>query len=117
MVAAFDLVTPATMLDRQLVHAGRLTYRALGDPALRPEALAAFRRLSRYQANPDVAGNLLQLYLALGETRAALQLLENYCPATPIGCNDLAVSPIYQALHSNPRFEALAKKYTTVTVD
>jgi adenylate cyclase len=117
MVSAFDLVTPATTLDRQLVRAGRLTYRALGDSALRPRALAALKRLSRSQANPDVAGNLLQLYLALDETKAALQLLENYCPATPIGCNDLAVSPIYQALHGSPRFEALAKKYTTVTVD
>ena len=117
MVAAFEMVTPTTRLDRQLVHAGRLTYRALGDFALRPQALAALRHLSRRQANPDVAGNLLQLYLALGDTQSALQLLENYCPATPIGCNDLAVSPIYQALHGNPHFEALAKKYTTVTLN
>ncbi|MGH8279622.1 MAG: tetratricopeptide repeat protein [Gammaproteobacteria bacterium] len=117
MVAAFDLAKPASVRDSEQIEAGRLVYRALTDASLRTAALAALGRLARYQSNPDVAGNLLQLYLALGEDARALKLLETYCPATPVGCNDLGVSPIYQALHGEPRFEALAQKYTTVTLD
>ncbi|MGB9428356.1 MAG: hypothetical protein WCC11_00515 [Gammaproteobacteria bacterium] len=116
MVAAFDLVKPSTPLDRQQVNAGRLTYRALADPALRPQALAALQALADHQSNQDVASNLLQLQLALGETAPALDLLESSCPADPVGCNDLAINTMYRALHGNPRFEALSKKYTTVTV-
>ncbi|MGB9430387.1 MAG: tetratricopeptide repeat protein [Gammaproteobacteria bacterium] len=117
MVAAFNLVKPATPLDREQVEAGRLTYRALTDPALRPQALAALKALARHQSNQDVASNLLQMYLALGEPLPALALLESSCPAYPVGCSDLAINPVYRALHGNPRFEALAKKYTTVTLE
>ncbi|MGH8280411.1 MAG: tetratricopeptide repeat protein [Gammaproteobacteria bacterium] len=114
--SAFSAVKPATDLDRQQVAAGRLTYRALADPKLRPEALAALKDLSRHQSNQDVAGNLLQLYLALGETAPALQLLEISCPATPVGCSDLAINPMYVALRTDPRFQKLAKQYTTATL-
>lgn len=117
MVAAFDLVKPATPVDQEQVDAGRLTYQALRNRALRPKAIAALKALDdHHSSNQDVAGNLMQLYLALGKVQPALQLLERSCPADPVGCNDLAVSPIYRALHGNPRFDALAKKYTTVTM-
>ncbi|MGH8337918.1 MAG: hypothetical protein ACRETL_14100, partial [Gammaproteobacteria bacterium] len=116
MVAAFDRVQPATVVDKEQVAAGRLTYQALGNPALRPQALASLEALSRHQSNQDVAGNLLQLYLALGQSAPALQLLESSCPADPLGCNDLAINPIYQALRAEPRFQTLAKKYTTATL-
>ncbi len=116
-VKAFDRVQPANAPDRAQVAAGRLTYQALLDPALRPQALAALQHLGRDASNPDVASNLLQLYLALGETQSALPLLESLCAATPIGCSDLAINPLYRALHGDPRFEALAKKYTTVTAE
>jgi TolB-like protein/Tfp pilus assembly protein PilF len=116
MAAAFDLVQPTTPLDRAQVEAGRLTYKALRDPALRPQALAAVKALAQHQSNQDVAGNLLQMYLALGETEPALAVMERSCPADPIACTDLAVNPVYTPLHGHPRFEALAKKYTAVTV-
>ncbi len=113
----FDRVQPATDLDKQQVAAGRLAYRAAQDPTLRPQALAALDALSRHQSNPDVAGNLLQLYLALGQSAPALQLLESYCPADPIGCDDLAINPMYWALRADPRFQQLAKKYNIETLD
>lgn len=120
MVGAFDLVKPASPVDREQVNTGRLVYRALADPTLRPQALTALtalKALARHQSNQDVTGNLIQLYLALGETGPALVLLESYCPADPVGCNDLAVNPMYKSLYGDPRFEALSKKYTTTTVD
>ncbi|MGH8233916.1 MAG: tetratricopeptide repeat protein [Rhodanobacteraceae bacterium] len=116
MLAAFDLVKPATAVDKQQVAAGKLVYRAVQDPALRPQGLAALEDLSRHQSSPDVASNLLQLYLALGQSAPALQLLESLCPAAPIGCSDLAINPIYRALRTDPRFQRLAKKYTTATL-
>ncbi|TAM92926.1 MAG: hypothetical protein EPN40_13870 [Rhodanobacteraceae bacterium] len=116
MVAAFDLVKPSTPLDQEQIDTGRLTYRAIGDPALRPQALAALEALALHQSNQDVASNLWQMYLALGDTAPALKLLENSCPAYPIGCNDLAVNPMYTALRADPRFQKLVKKYNTMTV-
>ncbi len=117
MVAAFERVTPITSVQKQQVAAGKLTYQAVRDPKLKPQALAALEMLASLQSNQSVAGNLLQFYLALGETRPALQLLDTLCPANPIGCSDLGVNPQYHALHGNPGFEALVKTYNTVTVE
>ncbi|MGH8283053.1 MAG: hypothetical protein ACRESE_04325 [Gammaproteobacteria bacterium] len=117
MLTGFNRVQPATAVDKEQVAAGDLTYQALRDPALRTQALAALTNLSRYRSNLDVAGNLLQLYLALGQTAPALQLLEGICPADPVGCNDLAINPQYKPLRADPRFQQLAQKYTTVTVE
>jgi adenylate cyclase len=114
--SAFAAVKPATDIDRQQVAAGQLTYRALADPTLRPQALMALKNLSRHASNQDVAGNLMQMYLSLGETAPALQELESYCPAVPVACYDLAINPMYVALRTDPRFQKLAKKYTTVTL-
>jgi len=116
MVAAFDLVKPATPVDREQVTTGRLAYRAVADPALRPPALAALKSLSRHQSNPDVAANLLTMYASLGEHGVVLQGLETLCPATPAACNDLAISPLYTALRADPRFQKLVNKYNSVTV-
>jgi len=98
------------------VAAGQLTYRALADPTLRPQALVALKDLSRHASNQDVAGNLMQMYLALGETAPALQGLESYCPAVPVACYDIAINPMYVALRTDPRFQKLVKQYNTVTV-
>ncbi len=116
MVAAFDLVKPVTPVDREQVMAGRLTYQAVRDAKLRPQAFEALKALARHQSNLDVASNLLQLYLALGDTTPALKLLRSLCPADPAACSDLAISPIYESLRGDPRFKRLAEKYTTVTV-
>lgn len=116
MVAAFDLVKPATPVDREQVTTGRLAYRAVADPALRPQALDALKSLSRHQSNPDVAANLLTMYASLGEHGVVLQGLETLCPATPAACNDLAISPLYTALRADPRFQKLVNKYNSVTV-
>jgi len=116
MVAAFDRVKPATPVDREQVTTGRLVYRAVADPALRPQALAALKALSRHQSSPDVAGNLLTMYASLGEHAAVLPLLETLCPANLAACSDLAISPMYTALRADPRFQKLVKQYNTMTV-
>jgi serine/threonine-protein kinase len=116
MVAAFDLVKPATPVDGELVTTGRLVYRAVADPSLRPRALAALKALSRHQSNPYVAANLVGMYASLGEHAALLQTLETFCPAQPVGCNDLAINPFYTALRADPRFQKLVKRYNAVTV-
>lgn len=113
MAPAFDRVQPATDLDKEQVAAGRLVYQALRDPALRPQALHALKSLRTHASNQGVAANLMQLYLALGRTAPALQLLESVCRAGPVGCGDLAVNPMYGPLRANPRFQQLAKKYAT----
>ncbi|MGH8126708.1 MAG: tetratricopeptide repeat protein, partial [Rhodanobacteraceae bacterium] len=83
---------------------------------LRPQALAAVQQLAHYQSNPGMASNLLQLWLALGENDQALKQLQGLCLATPIGCNDLAINPLYVPLRTDPAFQKLAKRYTTATV-
>ncbi|HEX7348727.1 MAG TPA: hypothetical protein VF264_03640 [Rhodanobacteraceae bacterium] len=115
-VHAFDLVHPATAADRQLVAAGRLTYRALLDPSLHAQALEALAALRHATSNPYANGDLLQLYLALGENAIALEMLPAICAAGPVGCNDLAFNPLYTALHGDPQFVKLAKQYTTETL-
>lgn len=117
MVAAFDLVKPATPVDREQVATGRLAYRAVADPALRPQALAALKSLSRRQSNLDVAVNLLTMYASLGEHGAVLQGLETVCPASPVACGDLAINPMHTALRADPRFRKLVKRYNTTTVE
>jgi hypothetical protein len=116
-VKAFDLVQPPTPLDKQLIDAGRLTYRALLQPSLRAEALAALDPLRRADISPIEQVDLIQLFLALGEKRPALELLPGFCTASsPVGCNDLAINPIYSPLRGDPLFEKLSKQYTTVTL-
>lgn len=116
MVAAFDLVKPANAVDKAQVAAGRLVYQSLLQPALHPQALAAVQQLAHDESNPDVADNILYLWLALGENAQALKLLQGFCPAEPIACNDLAINPLYTPLRANPEFQKLAKQYTTMTV-
>ncbi|WHZ19573.1 MAG: Adenylate cyclase [Rhodanobacteraceae bacterium] len=114
-VKAFDLVQPATALDKQLVDAGRLTYQALLQPSLRPEALAALDTLRHVDLSPFAQSDLLQLYLALGEKDTALQMLTGNCTANPIGCSDLKVNPVFAPLRGDLRFERLSKQYATLT--
>ncbi|MGH8160907.1 MAG: tetratricopeptide repeat protein [Gammaproteobacteria bacterium] len=116
-IKAFDLVQPATAMDRQLVEAGRLTYRALLEPARRPKVLATLDSLRRAHLSPNSQGDLLQLYLALDQKKDALNMiLSGYCSGDPVGCNDLSINPLYAPLHGDPRFEKLAKQYTTLTL-
>jgi hypothetical protein len=115
-VKAFDRVQPATALDKQLVDAGRLTYQARLEPALRAKALAALDALHRAHISPLSQGDLLQLVLALGENATAMQMLPGICAASPVACSDLAINPMYTPLRGDPRFEKLSKQYTTVTL-
>lgn len=117
MVAAFDLVKPANAVDKAQVAAGRLVYQSLVHPALRPQALAAVQQLAHYQSSVDAGGNLLYLWLALGEHAELLKQLQGLCLATPVGCNDLAINPIYAPLRADPEFQKLSKRYTTATVE
>ena len=117
MATAFDLVKPATLLDRQQVETGRQVYRAVANPALRPQALAALENLSRHQSNNDVAGNLAPMYASLGEHAKLLQLLENVCPGYTAFCTDLAANPWYAPLRRDPRFQRLVKKYSAIKLD
>lgn len=115
-VAAFGLVHPDNAIDRQMVDAGRLTYQALLHPAQRTRALAALAALRHANVGPFAEGNLLLLYLALDDREAALQMLPGICSAGPVGCNDLAINPMYAPLRGDPRFEKLARQYTTLTL-
>lgn len=114
---AFDLVHPTSKTDQQLVDAGRLAYQALLRPSLRPTALSALAALRRANLGPFAQGNVLLLYLALDDKEVAMQMLPGICSAAPVGCNDLAINPMYRPLHGNPRFESLAKKYSTLSVN
>ncbi|MGH8190533.1 MAG: hypothetical protein ACREP2_03710 [Rhodanobacteraceae bacterium] len=109
---AFDLAEPSSPLDQLQVQAGRLTYQSLLSPALRPQAVAAVGRLRKAKLSPYSQRNLIQLYLALGETAPALQLLGSLCPSYPIACSDLTVFPMFRPLRNDPRFEQLSRRYT-----
>lgn len=113
---AFDLVHAESTTDQQLIDAGRLTYHALLQPSLRRDALDALATLRHADIGPFAQGNLLMLYLALGDKETALQMLPAICTAGPVGCNDLAINPLYGPLRGDPRFEKLAKQYTTLTL-
>lgn len=117
MVAAFDRVKPTTPLDQEQVEAGQLTYSALTDPALRPKALSALKALGRHKSNADVASNLAQMYLALGENTAAVSMLEATCAAAPTACGNLGANPLYLPLHNELAFQALEKKYTVTPLE
>ncbi|HKT40729.1 MAG TPA: tetratricopeptide repeat protein, partial [Rhodanobacteraceae bacterium] len=115
-VKAFDLAQPKTELAKALVAAGRLTYQSLLDPKLHAQALAAVDALRRRaDLDPTSMGDVLQLELALGQNPAALQQLPKYCAATPVGCSDISVNPMYLPLRGDPRFQALVKQYDTAS--
>ena len=115
-VSAFGLVQPDTALDKQLVEAGRLTYRALLNPARRPDALAALDKLHHARTSPVAQYQLITLYAALGEKETVIQMLPGLCTGFPDACGDLALNPVYAPLHGDPRFEKLSKQYTTITL-
>ncbi|MGH8190888.1 MAG: tetratricopeptide repeat protein, partial [Rhodanobacteraceae bacterium] len=115
-VEAFNLVRPVTDLDRRLVATGKLTYQAVLQPALRPKALAALDRLRRANASPNTQALLSSLYLTLGDKETVLAMLPGVCAAERSLCSDLGISPDLEPLHGDPRFEKLAKQYTTITI-
>ena len=117
MMGAFDLVKPSTPLDKQLIDAGRLTYRSFLEPDIHSLALMALKSLRHAKLSPYSKVDLLQLYLVLGENKKALQLLTAVCASDPVVCADLAIDPVYAPLHHDPRFQKLAKQYTTVTLE
>ena len=115
-VSAFDLAEPDTELARALVASGRLTYQSVHDPALRQQALATIQALRRRQDLDQYSMyDIIQLYLALGENKIALDLLPHNCAALPVGCNDLSVNPLFVSLRGDARFQALIKQYDTVS--
>lgn len=114
-IKAFDLVEPATALDRQLVDAGRMTYRALLEPGLRDQAVGLLERLRKADMSPVGRVELVQLFLALGEKAPTRELLEAFCKGAPIGCRDLAINPIYAPLRGDPDFEKLVRRYAPAT--
>jgi len=115
-VHAFDLVQPATVLDRQLVAAGKLAYQSVLEPELRTQARAAADALHRQTGlDPLFLYDLMQVYLQLGDKDVALDLLEKSCDPSPQSCADFATNPTYLSLRSDPRFQALAKQYDIST--
>lgn len=115
-VKAFDLVQPDTELGKALVAAGRLTYQSVLDSELHAQALTAVDALRRRSDfDPSSTTDLIQLYLVLGRKNVALELLPQNCAATPVGCSDLSVNPLWLPLHGDPAFEALVKKYDTTS--
>src|SRR6185437_8689844 len=115
-VKAFDLAQPDTPLAKALVAAGRLTYQSVLDPKLHAQALAAVDALrKRSDLDPISMGDVIQLDLALGQNDIVLDQLPKSCAATPFACTDLSVNPVWLPLRGKPAFEALVKKYDTVS--
>ncbi|HET6912593.1 MAG TPA: tetratricopeptide repeat protein [Rhodanobacteraceae bacterium] len=115
-VKAFDLAQPDTPLDKALVAAGRLTYQSVLDPKLHAQALAAVDALrKRFDLDPLSMGDVIQLDLALGQDDTVLELLPKTCAAMPVGCTTLSVNPALLPLRDKPAFQALVKKYDTVS--
>jgi tetratricopeptide (TPR) repeat protein len=113
---AFDLVQLDTPLAKALVGAGRLTYQSLLDPKLHAQALAALDALRQHSdLDPLSTGDVIQLDLALGQDDTALDQLPKWCTSLPVACNDLSVNPIWLPLRGKPAFQALVKKYDTVS--
>lgn len=113
---AFDLVQPDTPPARALVAASRLTYQSKVDPTLLPQALAAVDALrQRADLDPNSMFDVIQLYAALGRNDTALELLPKICAGLPVACSDLSVYPAWIPLRGNPAFEALVKKYDTLS--
>jgi hypothetical protein len=52
--------------------------------------------------------------MALDAIAPALQLLPGFCAIDRFNCGDLGVSPMFTALHGDPRFEQLVKQYGTM---
>lgn len=114
----FDLAPPTTPLASQMISAGRLAYRSVLDPSLRPRALAATDALrKRDDLAPYSLANVLQLYLVLGEKGTAMTLLSKVCAAAPVACSDLSINPSYMALRDEPAFPTLVKRYDTTHAD
>ncbi|MBS0381667.1 MAG: hypothetical protein JSR56_04465 [Proteobacteria bacterium] len=116
-VRAFDLAEPNSALDKQLIGAGRLTYQARLDPVRRPDALSALDKLRHAGISPDAQFQLMSLYAVLGEKEPVIRMLPGVCTSFPDACGDLAINPMFAALHGDPRFEKLAQQYTTITPD
>ncbi|MGH8126589.1 MAG: tetratricopeptide repeat protein [Rhodanobacteraceae bacterium] len=111
-VKAFDKVQPDTELGKALVAAGRLAFQSVLDPKLRAQALVAADSLyRRHDLDPESQGNLIQIYLVLGNKVPALDLLAKFCKSQPYSCADFQVNPTYNPLRGDPRFKALDKKY------
>jgi len=115
-VKAFDMVQPDTPLAKALVAAGRLTYQSVLDPKLHAQALAAVEALRhRSDLDPISTVDLIELYLALGRNATALEQLPKLCASVPVVCIDLSVNPFWLPLRGKPAFQALVKKYDTVS--
>jgi tetratricopeptide (TPR) repeat protein len=111
-VEVFDQLHPATSVGKQNVAAFKLTYPSRLQPALKPQALAAVDKLPGRKTG--AAGVLIQLYMALDAKAPAMQLLPGFCAIDRFNCGDLGVSPMFTALHGDPRFEQLVKQYGTM---
>jgi len=113
---AFDLAQPSAPQDKQLVAAGKLAYQSLLDPGLRSRALAAMDAMRlRGGLAPYALEDLAELYVMLGEKDVAVDLLRGICAGAPAACTDLASNPPWRPLRSNPKFEALVRKYDTMS--
>jgi len=115
-VKAFDLIQPGTPLAKALVAAGRLTYQSVLDSKLHAQALAAVDALrKRSDLDPNSMGAVMQLDLALGQNDTALDQLPKFCATIPVACTDLSINPAWLPLRGQPAFQALVKKYGTVS--
>ncbi len=115
-VKAFGLAQPDAELGKALVAAGRLTYQSLLDPKLHAQALAAVEALRRRaDLDPFSMGDVLQLELALGGNKTALEQLPRFCASSPVACSDISANPEWLPLRGQPRFKALVKQYDTIS--
>jgi hypothetical protein len=86
------------------------------DPKLHAQALAAVEALRhRSDLDPISTVDLIELYLALGRNATALEQLPKLCASVPVVCFDFSVNPFWLPLRGKPAFQALVKKYDTVS--
>ncbi|HET7556673.1 MAG TPA: hypothetical protein VFK08_01215, partial [Rhodanobacteraceae bacterium] len=53
--------------------------------------------------------------LALDQNATVLDLLPKWCASSPVFCIDIGLFPGWIPLHGDPRFQALVKKYDTIS--
>jgi len=69
----------------------------------------------RSDLDPNCMSDVMLLDLALGQNDITLELLPKLCAAGPIICADISLFPGWIPLRGQPAFEALVKKYDTVS--
>jgi tetratricopeptide (TPR) repeat protein len=108
---------------RAKILAGQTPEAAMGQDAALRKALSAegpkgyWKKLLEYSQLPDnppetyrTPQHLAIIYTRLGEREKALSLLEKAYEVRSMGLTELAIEPAFEPLHSEQRFQELARR-------